>query len=372
MLLQIPHDFFREGGKRTASPCRAPGDYAIGVPVLAARPRGARHRSRRSSTEIVAAEGFPALARMARRARRSERARRKRQADRARSTRQVFIGRGAKPCADEDAFERRLLRPAQGRSPARRLQPQATRAFDGFYTVSMSSRTHRLQGPAARRPARRLFPRPARPEPGDRARPGASALLDQHVPVLAAGASLPLVAHNGEINTLRGNVNWMAARQASVASELFGKDINQALADLLRGPVRHGLFRQRARIPRAGRLFARPCDDDADPGGLGRQPADGRGAPRLLRISCLDDGAVGRSRRRWPSPTAARSARRSTATALRPARYLVTDDGLVVMASEAGVLPIPEEKIVTRSGACSPARCCWSTSSRAASSPTPR
>ena len=44
----------------------------------------------------------------------------------------------------------------------------------------------------------------------------------------------------------------------------------------------------------------------------------------------------------------ARSARRSTGTGLRPARYLVTDDGLVVMASEMGVLPIPEEKIVTK------------------------
>src|SRR5438876_6126904 len=36
-----------------------------------------------------------------------------------------------------------------------------------------------------------------------------------------------MIAHNGEINTLRGNVNWMAARQASVSSALFGEDINK-------------------------------------------------------------------------------------------------------------------------------------------------
>ena len=42
-----------------------------------------------------------------------------------------------------------------------------------------------------------------------------------------------MIAHNGEINTLRGNTNWMAARQASVHSELYGKDICQAVADLL-------------------------------------------------------------------------------------------------------------------------------------------
>ena len=54
---------------------------------------------------------------------------------------------------------------------------------------------------------------------------------------------------------------------------------------------------------------------------------------------------------------------------LRPARYFVTKDGLVVMSSEAGVLPVPEERSC-RSGACSPARCCSSTWRRAASSPT--
>ena len=42
---------------------------------------------------------------------------------------------------------------------------------------------------------------------------------------------------------------------------------------------------------------------------------------------------------------------------LRPARYIVTDDDLVVMASESGVLPVPENRRSSRSGACSPARC---------------
>ena len=57
---------------------------------------------------------------------------------------------------------------------------------------------------------------------------------------------------------------------------------------------------------------------------------------------------MGRPGRHRASPTAGRSARRSTATACGPARYLVTDDGLVVLASEMGVLPIPEEKIVEK------------------------
>ena len=68
----------------------------------------------------------------------------------------------------------------------------------------------------------------------------------------------------------------------------------QAVADLLRRPVRHRLLRQCARIPGAGRLLARARDDDDDSGGLGGQSAHGRGAPRLLRIQRRADGAVGR------------------------------------------------------------------------------
>ncbi len=59
-----------------------------------------------------------------------------------------------------------------------------------------------------------------------------------------------MVAHNGEINTLRGNVNWMAARQASVSSTFVRQGHQQAVADLVRRPVGYRLLRQRARIPR--------------------------------------------------------------------------------------------------------------------------
>ncbi len=82
-----------------------------------------------------------------------------------------------------------------------------------------------------------------------------------------------MVAHNGEINTLRGNVNWMAARQASVDFGALRQRHLEAVADLLRGPVGHRLLRQRARVPVAGRLFAAARHDDADPRSLGRQQA---------------------------------------------------------------------------------------------------
>ena len=55
------------------------------------------------------------------------------------------------------------------------------------------------------------------------------------------------VCHNGEINTLRGNFNWMRAREGAIASEVLGDDLHEALAADLRRPVRLGVVRQRAR-----------------------------------------------------------------------------------------------------------------------------
>ena len=123
---------------------------------------------------------------------------------------------------------------------------------------------------------------------------GASALLDQHLPVVEAGASL---SHGRPQRR-----DQHAARQRQLDGGAAGvgllaavrrRDL-QAVADLLRGPVRHGLLRQRARVPGDGRLQPGARRHDADPRGVGRQSADGFQAARVLRVSRLPDGAVGR------------------------------------------------------------------------------
>ena len=144
-----------------------------------------------------------------------------------------------------------------------------------------------------------------------------------------------MVAHNGEINTLRGNVNWMAARQASVDSELFGNDISKlwpisyegqsdtacfdnALEFLVRGgyPLAHAMMML---IPEA--WAGNPLMDEDrrafyEYHAALMEPWDGPAA------ICFTDG-------RQIGATLDRNG-------LRPARYLVTDDGLVVLASEIG------------------------------------
>ena len=78
------------------------------------------------------------------------------------------------------------------------------------------------------------------------------------------------ICHNGEINTVRGNVNWMAARRQAMTSELLGPDLAKMVPLIGHGTVGHRLHRQCARASRhRRRLFARPFDDDADPRGLG-------------------------------------------------------------------------------------------------------
>ena len=83
------------------------------------------------------------------------------------------------------------------------------------------------------------------------------------------------IAHNGEINTVRGNVNWMNARRRTLEIGAAGARPRQDVAADPARPVGHRLPRQRARAAGGRRLSAGPRGDDADPGGLGRQSADG-------------------------------------------------------------------------------------------------
>jgi hypothetical protein len=103
-----------------------------------------------------------------------------------------------------------------------------------------------------------------------------------------------MVAHNGEINTVKGNFNWMRAREGVMKSPGAGRRPEEALPDQLRAPERHRHLRQRAGAADDGRLPAGARGDDDDPRGLGAARADGRAPPRLLRVPRRDDGALGR------------------------------------------------------------------------------
>ena len=180
MLLQIPHDFFVGKAKENGFTLPAAGAYAIGVMFLPRDEEG-RRAIHAIITETIAAEGFPLLgwrdvpvdpSVLGESVVPTEP-----------KTRQVFIGRGAAH-GDDDVFERRLY--VLRKTISNAIFSRKDTRFAGYYMVSMSSRTIVYKGLLLAGPTRRLLQRPARSQPEDGARARPSALLHQHIPLVAA------------------------------------------------------------------------------------------------------------------------------------------------------------------------------------------
>ena len=155
------------------------------------------------------------------------------------------------------------------------------------------------------------------------------------------------LAHNGEINTLRGNVNWMNAREGILESEVFGDEISKIfpiiepegsdsanLDNALELLIASGKSISHAMsilIPEAWQGHETMDDDKKSyyeyHAGL-MEPWDGPAA-----VAFTDGIQIGALLDR---------------NGLRPARYVVTNDDLVVMASETGVIPFTSEQVVKR------------------------
>jgi len=244
-----------------------------------------------------------------------------------------------------DAFERKLL--VARKVVNNRVLEQGKPDFDFFYIVSMSARTIVYKGMFLAFQLRAYFP-----DLSDERFESALALVHQRFstntfPEWRLAHPYRMLAQNGEINTLRGNVNWMAARQASVQSELFGEDINKlwpisyegqsdtacfdnALEFLVQGgySLSHAMM---TLIPEAwagNSLMDENRRAFYEYHAAIMEPWDGPAA-----MAFTDGRQIGASLDR---------------NGLRPARYLETDDGLVLMASEMGVLPIEESRIVRK------------------------
>src|SRR4051795_9311207 len=156
-----------------------------------------------------------------------------------------------------------------------------------------------------------------------------------------------MVAHNGEINTLRGNVNWMRARESQLASELFGSDIEKVVPVVREGGSDTAVFDNVLELlVLAGRSLPHALMMMVPEAHAGR--AD---VPEELRgfyafHDCLTEAWDG------PAAIAFTDGRLIGATldrnGLRPGRWLETRDGWVVLASEAGVLDIPAAEVVRK------------------------
>ena len=218
---------------------------------------------------------------------------------------------------------------------------------DVFYTVSFSSRTVVYKGMFLSYQVAAYYP-----DLSDPRFESALAMVHQRFstntfPSWKLAHPYRMVAHNGEINTLRGNVNWMYARQATTTSKAFGEDIGKIWPISYEGQSDTACFDNALEfLLRGGYSLAHAVMTLIPEAWAGNETMDAeRKAFYEYHAAIMEP---------WDGPASVcfTDGRQIGATldrnGLRPSRYIITDDDRVILASEAGVLPVPEEKIVQK------------------------
>ncbi|MBM3486389.1 MAG: glutamate synthase large subunit [Alphaproteobacteria bacterium] len=155
------------------------------------------------------------------------------------------------------------------------------------------------------------------------------------------------LAHNGEINTVRGNVNWMYARRNGMESDLIGPDLDKMWPLIPHGQSDTACIDNALEILVAGGYSLAHAMMMLIPEAWAGNPLmDPKRRAFYEYYAALMEPWDG------PAAIAFTDGRQIGATldrnGLRPARYMITDDDHVIMASEVGVLPVPEERIVRK------------------------
>ena len=345
ILLQLPHRFFQKEAERLGMHLPEPGAYGVGTVFL---PRDPDERSRIQDlfSHIAAEEGQRVLgwrdvptddSSLGETAKSGEPV-----------IRQLFIGRGEALAGHPDAharFERKLYV----------IRKRVDRSVDGlpldqeglFYIASLSSNTIVYKGMLIADQVEAMFP-----DLADPAFESALALVHQRFstntfPSWPLAHPYRYVAHNGEINTLRGNINWMRAREALCHSDEFGEDLQKLFPVVREGQSDTATFDNVLEfLVLTGRPIAHailmmipePWSNHTSMDPTRRafyeyhatlmEPWDGPAS-----IAFTDGTVIGAVLDR---------------NGLRPSRYYVTKDDMVIMASEVGVLDIPPENVLVK------------------------
>jgi glutamate synthase (NADPH/NADH) large chain len=341
MLIQIPHDLLKEECAELGFTLPAPGRYAVGS-VFMPQDERLRVLCELTWSRIVKEQGLELLGW------RSVPVDNSSLSEIVIETepvhRQVFIGCPL-TILDQDDFERRLY---VTRKVVSNAIYRAYKSRDvGHYTVSLSSRTLVYKGMFLSNQVKAYYK-----DLSDPRFISAMALVHQRFstntfPSWKLAHPYRMVAHNGEINTLRGNVNWMAARQATVSSPLYGSDISKLWPISYEGQSDTACFDNALEfLVMGGYSLSHAAMMLIPEAWAGNPLMDRRRRAFYEYHACLMEPWDG------PAAMAFSDGRQIGATldrnGLRPARYYVTKDDIVVMSSEAGVLPVPEETIVQK------------------------
>ncbi|MEO8345163.1 MAG: glutamate synthase-related protein [Betaproteobacteria bacterium] len=341
ILIQLPDVFFRRACGKLGITLPAIGQYGVGMVFLPREP-ASRMACEQEIERAIQAEGQLLLGWRDVPTDNSGLSERTKEVEPV--IRQVFVARGSRDM-DQDAFERKLyiIRKRAGHA----VQSLHLRHGREYYVPSFSTRTIIYKGMLLAKQVGEYYL-----DLHDESMVSALAMVHQRFstntfPTWDLAHPFRFISHNGEINTLRGNFNWIRAREGAIASKILGDDLpklwpliydgqsdsasfDNALELLVMGgyPLAHAMMMM---VPEA--WSGNPLMDEDrrafyEYNAALMEPWDGPAA-----MAFTDGRQIGATLDR---------------NGLRPARYVVTDDDIIVMASEVGVLDIPEVRIVKK------------------------
>jgi glutamate synthase (ferredoxin) len=340
ILMQVPHKFFQKVTDKEGFALPNPGEYGVAMIFLPKDPKQRRF-CERAFERIVREEGQKVLgwrtvptdnSSLGATAVASEP-----------TIRQCFVGRNRR-IKDEQEFERKLY-------VIRKLAYSGVRTSGepgahSWYVPSLSCRTVVYKGMLMTEQLDRYYP-----ELGDADIETALALVHSRFstntfPSWERAHPYRYLAHNGEINTLRGNINWMHAREAMFQSDLFGDkhEIKKILPIINPNGSDSAMFDNCLELlVLSGRSLAHAMMMMIPEPWVGHESMGDEKKAFYEYHSCLMEP--------WDGPASIAFTNGIQIGAsldrngLRPSRYYVTHDDMVIMASEAGVLDVPPERV---------------------------
>jgi glutamate synthase (NADPH/NADH) large chain len=341
LTIQIPHRFLADVAAKSGVRLRGKGGYGVGM-VFLPQDRVGRVECFRLFEQVVADEGLRFLGWRDVPTDNSSLGTSAKAAQPL--IRQVFIDRPER-LVEDLAFERKLY--VVRRLVEKAISRSAIPSRGDFYIPSLSCRTIVYKGMLNASQLQVFYP-----DLADERVESAIAMVHSRFstntfPSWPRAHPYRYISHNGEINTLRGNVNWMRARQALFSSGLFGDELTKALPVIdAEGSDSAILDNVLELLYLSGRSLAHALMMMVpEPWQHHESMAPEKRAFYEFH-SCLMEPWDG------PASIAFTDGIRVGATldrnGLRPARYYVTSDGRVIMASEAGVLDIPADEIVAK------------------------
>jgi len=341
ILIQIPDRFFREEMAKQGVTLPKPGQYGVGMVFLPREP-ASRLACEYEIERAIKDEGQVLLGWRDVPVDNSD------IADAARAVepviRQVFIGRGARVMVT-DALERKLF--IIRKVAAHAIQALKLAHGKEYYVPSMSARTLVYKGMllASQVGEYYLDLKDPRVE-------SALALVHQRFstntfPSWDLAHPFRMIAHNGEINTVRGNVNWIRARQGAISSPALGDDLGKIWPLIYDGQSDSACFDNAFEMLVMGGYSAAHAVMMMIP-----EAWENHALMDPSRRAFYEYHAAMMEPWDGPASIAFTDGRQIGATldrnGLRPSRYIVTDGDLVIMGSECGCLPVPEENIVKK------------------------